>query len=352
MRNEIITSDLSEIHNLLAKKIELLRGKSLLITGGTGFFGLWLLLFLDYANTELNLRISVEVNSRNPDKFLSRFPEFSSKSWILWNKSDIRAFVPNRSNFDFVIHGATTSASETFHGAEPSEKFSVTYEGTKRVLEQLKNHTIENFLYMSSGSVYGRASTGLISENESSAPFTHELGASIGHGKRSAEFLCFATMGSNPKININIARCFSFVGPYLPLDLHYAIGNFIKNSLLGEPITLGSPGHSVRSYLYVSDAINWLMQILLSENQAQVFNIGSEEAITIKNLAGIFSSITGSELLFDINTESNAVNTTATDFYVPNTFKIRNSLNVKEQVGLKDAITRTIDSYPRKTIKP
>jgi nucleoside-diphosphate-sugar epimerase len=348
MKKEIINSDLSEIYGSLTKKIDLLRGKSILITGGTGFFGIWLLLFLDFANTELNLKISVEVNSRNPDKFLSTFPQFLSKSWILWNKSDIRNFVPNRANFDFVIHGATTSASETFYGTEPIEKFSVTYDGTKRLLEQLKNYTIENFLFMSSGSVYGHTSTGLISENDPTAPLTNKLDASIGHGKRSAEFLCFATMESNPKININIARCFSFVGPYLPLDLHYAIGNFIKNALLGEPISLESPGYSVRSYLYVSDAISWLMQLLLSENQGEVFNVGSEEAITIKNLAGIFSSFTGSELTFNITTNNGTFNTPLVDFYVPNTSKIRNSLGVREQVRLQSAITRTIDAYGRK----
>lgn len=351
MQKIVIDSNLAEIHNTLAKKIDFLRGKSILITGGTGFFGLWLLLFLDHVNRELDLKISVEVNSRDPEKFLSKFPEFSSKYWILWNKSDIRAFVPKSSNYDFVIHGATTSASETFHGAEPIEKFSVTYDGTKRLLEQLKNYSIENFLYMSSGSVYGRDSAGLISENEPTAPFTNELNTSIGHGKRSAEFLCFATMDSHPKININIARCFSFVGPYLPLNLHYAIGNFIKNALLGEPIALKSQGHSVRSYLYVSDAISWLMQILLSDNQAEVFNIGSEEAITIKNLAGVFSSITGLELIFDKGTKNNAYDPPEVDFYVPNTSKIRNSLGVTVKVGLEDAIVRTIESYPRHTDK-
>jgi nucleoside-diphosphate-sugar epimerase len=134
----------------------------------------------------------------------------------------------------------------------------------------------------------------------------------------------------------------------LPLDLHYAIGNFIKNALLGEPISLESPGYSVRSYLYVSDAISWLMQLLLSENQGEVFNVGSEEAITIKNLAGIFSSFTGSELTFNITTNNGTFNTPLVDFYVPNTSKIRNSLGVREQVRLQSAITRTIDAYGRK----
>jgi len=342
---KVFHSDLERIYQSLGSSISKLDNKSFLITGGTGFFGVWLLSFLDFAKTELNFEISAEVISRRPEKFLSQHPEFANKGWISWNRSDIRNVELKSTSLNYVIHGATTNAVETYNGLDPLEKFSVTYDGTKRILDKIKTQNIEKFLFMSSGSVYGETFSKPISEIESSAPLTNQLGASIGHAKRAAEFLCLATMASNPNINVNIARCFSFVGPYLPTELHYAIGNFINDASNGRPIVLKSFGESVRSYLYMSDAVSWLIQILFSDAQGEIFNVGSEESVTIKNLAKIFSTVSGSEVFHDHKETMENFNTSAPSYYVPNTSKIRNLVGVEIKIDLIEAVTRSLEFH-------
>jgi len=345
IKENVFHSDIERIYMSLGTDISRLDNKKFLITGGTGFFGIWLLSFLDFARKELNFEISVELISRHPEKFLSQYPEFAGERWISWNKSDIRNVEPKSSSFDYVIHGATTNAVETYIGTNPLEKFSVTYDGTKRILDKIKNQNVEKFLFLSSGSVYGETFSNPISEIELSAPLTNQLGASIGHAKRASEFLCLATMAENPEINVNIARCFSFVGPYLPTELHYAIGNFIYDASKRKPIVLKSTGESVRSYLYMSDAISWLLQLLFTDSKGEIFNVGSEESVTIKNLADIFSTLTGSEVLYESTDTLKKINTSAPSYYVPNTAKIRNLLGVEMNVGLIEAVKRSLDFH-------
>lgn len=163
--------------------------------------------------------------------------------------------------------------------------------------------------------------------------------------KRVAEFLCYIYSKNN--INIKIARCFTFIGPYLPLDLHYAAGNFIRDALKGGPIVVKSDGSGVRSYMYMSDLMVWLYTILFKGKSCYPYNVGSEEEITIKELAfkvaEIYYKLTGKKV--DVIIEQKPDPSKPVDRYVPSTKRAREELGLIQKVSLDEAIERTLKFY-------
>lgn len=262
----------------------MLRGQSLFITGGTGFFGRQLLECLRLANQLHALDLRVTVLSRDPGGFLRQSPALAGDPAFAFIAGDVRSFGFPAGDFTHVLHLATTSAHETFAGEDPLNKFDVLVQGTRRVLDFAQERGVRNFLFTSSGVVYHPVGDAPVSEASFQAPPTHDPATALGQAKRAAEFLCSHYAARNGW-HLGLARCFSFVGPGLPLDIHYAIGNFIAQALANRPITVQSDGLALRSYLYTGDLVLWLLTLLLGGPGGRPCNVGSDEAITIGDLA-------------------------------------------------------------------
>ena len=175
---------------------------------------------------------------------------FLAANRVSYVDGDVRDFVLHDTGFDYVIHAATTSCSII----PDTEMESVVIDGTRRVLEFAgRNSNLLKLLYVSSGAVYGSGYQTRVEETQPCRP--EDV---YGRSKHIAEAMC-----REAGVPCTIARCFTFLGEYLPLDAHFAVGNFIKNCMDGEDIVIRSDGTPVRTYMYASDLAAWLVGILV-----------------------------------------------------------------------------------------
>ena len=198
-----------------------LHGRPILLTGGTGFFGRWLLESLVRAQAREAFDLNVVVLTRDIAAFHAKAPHLAASRHVHLHEGDVRTFFSPRFDFAYVIHGAATSATETFDGEDPLTKFETAFDGARRVLDAAVGSGKPRVLMLGSGSVYGGLpqALGAVAETYPGAPMTLDTGAGLGHGKRAAEFLC-ACYADRHDLSVTIAGGFSFGGAYLPRDIH------------------------------------------------------------------------------------------------------------------------------------
>jgi dTDP-glucose 4,6-dehydratase len=262
-----------------------LRGERFFITGGTGFVGTWLTDSLLWANRRLNLGISAVLLTRDPEGFCKREPHLAGDAAVTSCKGDGPDFVAPDGTFSLVIHAATERyvAPDAENPASTLDRDLAT---TRRVLELARARGTRRLLFTSSGAVYGKQPSTLsnVPEDYPGAPLPADTSSAYGQGKRVSEFLC----GCYSRVygfDAIIARLFAFVGPRLPLDANYAVGNFIRDAIAGGPVRIAADGTPFRSYLYAADLAIWLWTLLLRGERGAAYNVGSPHEISIADLA-------------------------------------------------------------------
>jgi dTDP-glucose 4,6-dehydratase len=341
-----------DLDRVLARTEQLwgdLRGQRILITGATGFFGCWLLESFAWANQRLGLGASAVAMSRNPATLAQRAPHLAADKAISFHAADVRHGDYPQGEFSHVIHAAT-SASAQLNTEAPLVMFDTIVEGTRRALQFAIAGSVARFLFVSSGAVYGTQPSHLthMAETFEGGPDPLNRTNAYAEGKRAAEMLC--TLAASPRLTIPIARCFAFVGPYMPLETHFAIGNFISNSLFGNPIQVKGDGSPYRSYLYASDLVVWLWTALFKGQSARAYNVGSEDALSIAALANEVSSATPTKVAVSI--ASAAVAGAPVHRYVPSTARAREELGLSADVPLREAIRCTSAWFAQGKAKP
>ena len=314
---------------------ENLRKGRLFVTGGTGFVGCWLLESFAAANLAFDLEAEAVVLTRDPEQFQRKMPHLAAHSGIRFVKGDVAGFKFPEGKFTHIIHAATTSGAAVSN----SEMLATVLEGTQRVLSFAAACGAEQLLLTSSGAVYGPQPAGLpsIPESFQGAPALAPNPLAVyGEAKRIAELLCLVAH-QETGLQAKIARCFAFVGPHLPLDAHFAIGNFIRDGMAGRPINVAGDGTPFRSYLYAADLAAWLWTILLKGTPARPYNVGSPEPISIGELARRVGSIFN----VPVNIAKTADPAISPARYIPDTQRAESELGLAPVTALRDAIQKT-----------
>ncbi len=313
-----------------------LRGARLLLTGGTGFFGCWLTESFLYANRALGLGAGLSVLSRNPAAFAARAPHLCVDPALTLLAGDIRSFAFPAGRCDYVVHAATDTVVPTSSPGE--EQYSAIVDGMRRVLEFAAAAGVRRLLLTSSGAVYGPQPTSVshLSEEQPFAP----SGNAYTLGKRAAEALCL-----NSGLDCTIARGFAFLGPHLPLNAHFAAGNFLRDALRGQPIEIAGDGTPLRSYLYAADLAIWLWTMLLKGSSGRVYNVGSEQAVSIRELAERVAAAVDPDLPVQVAQPPGALPSQ----YVPSTLRARSELGLDAWISLDEGIRRTAAWHRRES---
>lgn len=328
-------ADLDHILTHTAPLWRELAGSRLFITGGTGFFGIWLLESIAAANDALKVGVGATVLSRDPQRFAMKNPRLAMRSEFEWLTGNAESFAFPADRYDYVIHLATASAAEV--GAGDTALTLATLLGTQRILQFARTCRAKRLLLASSGAVYGRQPPELshIPESYCGAPNPLHPTSAYGEIKRMSELMCALT----PELECIIARGFSFFGPYLPLTDKFAIGSFIRDAVAGGPIRIHGDGTPVRSYLYAADLVIWLLTLLLKGRPSEPYNVGSDEAISLAGLAQAVAAAAGGATV----EVSQLPSTGKAERYVPTIDKARRELGLDINVPLATALHRAIE---------
>jgi nucleoside-diphosphate-sugar epimerase len=341
MRNATTNRLARDLDDVLARTEPLwqeLRGQRMLITGATGFFGCWLLESFAWANRRLNLNAHAVGLSRRPGLLAEKAPHLEQDRAITLHAADVRHGDFPKGTFSHVIHAAA-EASAKLNNEAPLVMFDTIVEGTRRALQFSIASSVTRFLLVSSGAVYGNQPLGLaqVGETYEGGPDSLNPASAYAEGKRSAELLC--SLAASPRLATTVARCFAFVGPYMTLDAHFAIGNFISDRLHDRRIQVHGDGSAVRSYLYASDLMVWLWTILFKGQSRRAYNVGSGEGLNIAEVARQVVAALPPEAM--VNIASTPTPGAPVHRYVPSTARAEEELGLRAEVPLREAIRRT-----------
>jgi nucleoside-diphosphate-sugar epimerase len=323
-------ADLDRSVGIVASDIERWNQARILVTGGTGFLGRWILGTTLWSIDRLGLQIDVTVVTRSTK--LDALADWPRVSVV---QGDLQNWTPP-GEYDLVIHGAASSSAPPGHrDGAPTTMASTIIDGTRRVIDSaIRNRA--RLLFLSSGAVYGKQFAP-VSESTDVGPDPLDPSSAYGEAKRAAENYC-AVATREGAVDAAIARLFAFVGPGIPLAAHYAIGNFLGDVLAGRTIEVRGDGRPLRSYLYTGDLAEWCWGVISRGVPGRAYNVGSPEAITIGDLAMRVSELVKPRSPIEVR----GIPTDGPPpWYVPITERAREELGLEPRTSLGEALNRT-----------
>jgi len=324
----------------LVEAINQLDGSRVLLTGGTGFVGKWLIESAHIACNSGAKKFEIIVPTRNNQSTHVKETEKIGFENLTLVQGDLLSDAFDIGEVDAIIHAATP-ASAALNESNPIEMTKINTRSMQAALKFAENKA--PFLFTSSGAVYGNQPQTVAHIPERQERPFGELTSAYAKGKQIAEKMCVEA-GEEGSCTPIIARLFAFSGRYLPRDTHFAIGNFVQNVLDRKPIVINSDGQSRRSYLYGADMAIWLWSALAKKTPPHPLHIGSEHSISILELAQAVANASAAELNFnpEIRVTKTSADPDTFHQYVPSNSDTRSYLNVQEWTSLNAGIAQMI----------
>jgi dTDP-glucose 4,6-dehydratase len=317
-----------------------MREARVFITGASGFVGSWLLETLLHANAELHLGVRATVLVRDRGLFTARLPHLAASPDVRLHIGDVRVVDPPARTFTHFVHCASALPPKV-NAERPDEVVDIIERGTARIVEEAESGKGGRFLQVSSGSVYGVQPPGLarIDEAFTGVPDVDDPAQRFGAAKRRAELRGEASVARG--VGFVSARVFALVGPRLPLDGQFAIGNFLGDALAGRAVHVTGDGTPVRSWMHAADMAAWCWTLLVRGTAGVAYNVGSEEEHTLWEAAQRIAALPSPPLAAERAREPDPA--ARASRYVPSIRRGREELGLDAWIPFDDALRRTWD---------
>lgn len=311
----------------------------LFFTGGTGFVGSWMNAVLLHAVDLGLLKARLRLLTRSPDRIRRDLSDIASHSSVRLVQGDVLRSGWDCDGASHLIAGAT-EASAALIKDRPRLMLDTIVDGTTRTLDQAEKAGTKRVLFVSSGAAAGPQPPGVEKVREEQYfgldPFSPRI--VYAEGKRLAELLF--TLHRQESFSFTSARLWAFVGPLLPMDSHFAVGNFLKDALVGRKIRILGDGTTVRSYQYAAEMAAWNWSLLAAGRHGAAYNVGSDRAVTMRELAGLCARLGGDGGFEVLGTPDPS---RPTDVYVPDVSRMKEEFGFVNTIGLEDALSRTLE---------
>ena len=313
-------------------------GKSLMVIGGSGFFGKS---FLD-AQIRGLLRpwdvTRIIVVARNADALRHAHPDLLGDH-VEMLSADIGE-ARQLPYADYIIHAASSTDARRYIDFPREER--------RNILRSIENyceiastaHRQSKILYTSSGAVYGGLPPGLLNVAEDFSPTLSSGLVAYKRDYAEAKLEAEQRMGrlGREGLRVSVARCFAFVGFYLPRDQHFAIGNFLEDGRCGRTIRVNARKAVYRSYMHADDLVTWLMTIVdNADEKCPTYNVGSDDGRTVGEIASLVARKMGVEASIP------SITSDEVDRYVPSIVKAKEQLGLVLQLDIDAALDDVID---------
>jgi len=291
---DVVQMDLKYIVDQLNFELSSLSGKKILITGGAGFLGFYLVQSLLYWNQSAREPQKIDITIY--DNYIRGIPD-----WLIALESDpnlhlvrqdiVSPLPKDISDFAYIIHAASI-ASPTYYRKYPIETMDANVNGLRSLLEYSKQRKerglpIEGLLFFSTSEIYGDPTPENIPTPENYRGNVSCTGprACYDESKRYGEALS-VNFARQFELPVTVARPFNNYGPGLKITDKRVIPDFARDILAGKDIVMHSDGSPTRTFCYVADAIVGYYKILIRGKPGEAYNIGVESPeISIAELA-------------------------------------------------------------------